>query len=115
LRASALAILAAVACSAITGGDEPVAIEFVAAPDTIGVGDTVFVAVRVLNRDGDSIPGAPVGLTSLDTTLGIDTARQAVIGCYPGPGRVVASSGNLLSDPLRIIVTPDTSASTPCA
>jgi hypothetical protein len=61
----------------------------------------------VLNRSGDSIPGAPILLTSLNPdTLGIDTTRQSVIGIIAGLGRVVASSGNLRSEPFRIVITP---------
>jgi hypothetical protein len=82
-----------------------VAIQFVSPPDTILVNDTVPLQVRVLNRAGDSIPGAVVTLTSLDPdTIGIDSARQAVIGIVAGSGRVVARSGSLPSDPFRIVV-----------
>ena len=103
----ALVILGS-ACKGFTeGSDQPVAIEFVGAPDSLAVNDTAFVPVRVLNRAGDSIPGAPVVLTSLTPdTLGVDTAGQAVIGRLPGPGRLVARSGPLTSNPLLIRVTP---------
>lgn len=104
--AAALAILGT-ACRGFTSGkDQPVAIEFAGARDSIKVGDTVFVPVRVLNRDGDSIPGSPISLTPLDPdTLAVDSARQAVIGLKPGPGRIVATSGSLRSNPFRILVS----------
>lgn len=103
--AAAIAILGT-ACRGLTSGkDQPVAIEFVGARDTVKVGDTVFVPVRILNRDGDSIPGAPIALTSLNPdTLQVDSARQSVIGVRPGPARIVANSGALRSDPFRITV-----------
>jgi hypothetical protein len=103
----ALVILGS-ACKGFTEGrDQPVAIEFVSAPDTVAVNDTVPIAVRVLNRAGDSIPGAPVVLTSLNPdTLGIDSASQSVIGLLPGPARIVARSGTLVSSPFPIRVKP---------
>lgn len=59
----------------------------------------------MLNRGGDSIVGAPVVLdTQNPDTIGIDTARQAVIGRSVGPGRVLASSGDLHSDLFTILV-----------
>jgi hypothetical protein len=61
--------------------------------------------VLVLNRSGDSIPGAPVALVPLNPdTMGIDSARQAVIGLVIGTGRVLARSGELRSDPFTILV-----------
>lgn len=100
-----LVLTAGAACSGAFAGNDPVAIEFVAPPDTLHVGDTTAVHVRVLDRAGDSVPGAPVRLVSLNPdTLGVDTLRQAVIGKAVGPGRLVAWSANLASDPFRIIV-----------
>jgi len=82
-----------------------VAIQIVNKPDSIHVGDTVFIHVRALNRSGDSIPGAPITLdVENPDTIGVDTARQAVIGRAVGAGRVVAKSGNLPSDPFTILV-----------
>jgi hypothetical protein len=66
------------------------------------VGDTVVLKVRVLNRVGDSIPGAPVSLFSLDTLLTVDSARMAVVAHFLGTGMVVARSGSLPSNPLPI-------------
>ena len=59
----------------------------------------------MLNRSGDSIPGASVILISLTPdTLGIDSARLAVIGKAVGPGRVIARTADLPSDPFTILV-----------
>jgi hypothetical protein len=80
----------------------PVAVQFVQPPDSMHVGDTVVLHVRVLNRAGDSIPGAPVSLFSLDTLMAVDSARFAVIAKYVGTGHIVARSGSLPSDPLPI-------------
>jgi hypothetical protein len=98
-----------VACTGFTSGDDPIAIELVAPPDSLRPGETLFVHVRVLNAAGDTIPGAPITLTSLTPdTIGIDSARQAVFVqagiTGPGSGRIVARSGDLLGDPFRIIV-----------
>jgi hypothetical protein len=98
--------LGGAACSAITGdSDQPVALEFVAPPDTVLVGETAFVAVRVLNRAGDSIPGADVSLLALNPdTLDVVPDTTLVVGVAPGPGRIVAASAGLRSEPFRIIV-----------
>lgn len=103
----------AAACTGLTGGDsEAVAIEFVAPPDTIHVDSVKVVNVRVLNRSGDSIPGATwVLLTLSPDTIGIDSARHAVIGLrwadttsHIGSGRILARTGDLPSAPFRIVV-----------
>ena len=93
-------------CQGLVSGDStPVAVQVVAPPDTILVGDTIPIDVRVLNRSGDSIPGAPVALVSLNPdTIGIDTASLAVVGIAAGPGQVIAKAGSLPSQPFRIIV-----------
>jgi hypothetical protein len=68
--------------------------------------DTLPLVVRVLDRAGDSVPGAVVTLIVLDTAaLRVDSAGVGVIGRVPATAaRVVASSGNLRSDPLSIRV-----------
>ena len=93
-------------CRGLVSGDStPVAVQVVAPPDTILVGDTIPIDVRVLNRSGDSIPGAPVALVSLNPdTIGVDSARLAVVGLAAGPGQVIAKAGSLPSQPFRIIV-----------
>ncbi|MDP3774752.1 MAG: hypothetical protein Q8Q85_10855 [Gemmatimonadales bacterium] len=100
-------VIVGYSCKGFTeSSSQPVAIEFVGAPDTVAVDSTVFVPVRVLNRSGDSIPGAPIALTSLDTLTRIDGTGRSVIGLFPGPARIVAASGSLQSSPLRITVKP---------
>jgi hypothetical protein len=93
-------------CDGFTSGEDiPVAIQIIGKPDSIHVGDTVVLNVRVLNRSGDSIPGAPTALISLNPdTLGIDSARQAVVGKIVGTGRLVARSGGFPSAPFTILV-----------
>ncbi len=116
--ACALAVLGT-SCASITGdASVPVAIEFVTAhapptADTVEEFDTVPMHVRVLDRAGDSIAGAPVRLVSLNPdTLGVDSASLGVIGIQPGPARLLAISGSLRSDPLLLVVVraPDSLA-----
>jgi hypothetical protein len=96
------------ACTNLTTDlTRPVAIEFVTqASPFVEVNDTLPLVVRVLDRAGDSIPGAPVSLLVLDTAaLGLDSAHQAVFGRAPATSaRVVAVSGSLRSDPLSLRV-----------
>ena len=77
--------------------------QFVQPPDSMKVGDTVVLHVRVLNRAGDSI-AAPVVLFSQDSLLAVDSALSAVIGQFAGTGHVVARTGPLPSDPLPILI-----------
>ncbi len=82
-----------------------VAVRVIAPPDSIAVGDTIPLTVEALNRSGDVIPGAPVILATLTPdTLGIDSARLAVIGLMPGPGDALAGVGSLRTAPFRIVV-----------
>ncbi|MDO8665997.1 MAG: hypothetical protein Q7J79_05255 [Gemmatimonadales bacterium] len=100
-------VIVGYSCKGFTeSSSQPVAIEFVGAPDTVAVDSSVFIPVRVLNRAGDSIPGAPIALTSLDTLTRIDSTGRFVIGLFPGPARIVAVSGSLRSSPFRITVKP---------
>ena len=81
------------------------AIDVIGLPDSIHVGDTVVLHIRVLNRSGDSIANAPVELVSLTPdTLGVDNSRQAVVGKAIGPGRAIARSGDLPSEPFTVPV-----------
>jgi len=85
----------------------PVAVEFVTvASPFVDLGDTLPLTVRVLDRAGDSVPGAVVTLTVLDTAyLLLDSARLAVVGkALAASARVVAASSGLRSDPLAIRV-----------
>ena len=89
----------ALACEGLRSSDsKPVAIEVVGPPESITVGQTLPIHVRVLNRNGDSIVGAPVRLVSLTPdTLGIDSASVAIVGLLAGPGKFVVFSGSLPS------------------
>ena len=93
-------------CQGLTSAaDKPVAVEIVAPPDSIQVGQTIPIHVRVLNRDGDSIPDAAVLLVSLNPdTLGIDTAAVALVGKAKGPARWLARSGDLPSTTFPVVV-----------
>lgn len=68
--------------------------------------DTLPLVVRVLDRAGEAIAGAPVALLVLDTAaLAVDSPGVGVIGRAPATAaRVVAASGNLRSDPLTVRV-----------
>jgi hypothetical protein len=85
----------------------PVAIAFVTQTSPfVEVNDTLPLTVRVLDRAGDSVPGAPVSLVVVDTAyLRLDSAHNAVIGRAPATSaKVVAVSGSLRSDPLSLRV-----------
>jgi hypothetical protein len=61
--------------------------------------------VRALNRAGDSIPGAPITLITLTPdTLGVVPQQHTVFGIAAGPGRIVARTGDLVTQPLRVVV-----------
>lgn len=99
------------ACTGLSTGNAPVSIEFVQPPESVLVGDTVALTIRALDRSGDSLPNAAIVLTSLSPdTLGVDSARLAVIGLFADSvtkhtvGLVIASTGNLRSQPLAITV-----------
>jgi hypothetical protein len=72
----------------------------------VEVNDTLPLVVRVLDRGGESLPGAPVSLVVIDTAfLGLDSAHNAVIGRAPAASaKVVAVSGSLRSDPFALRV-----------
>lgn len=114
--ACALAVLGTGCASIVGDSSAPVAIEFATSqppPIRLEEFDTVVVRVRVLDRAGDTIPGAPVRLVSLNPdTVAIDTVNWGLVGVRPGPARVLAMSGSLRSDPLAIQVVraPDSLA-----
>jgi len=72
----------------------------------VEVGDTLRLRARVLDRGGDTVPGATVVLAVVDTAyLALDSADFAVIGKATSTGaKVVALAGSLRSDPLSIRV-----------
>jgi len=87
----------------------PVAIEFVVPQGTATVEeyDTLVIGVEVLDQSGDTVPNAPIHLVSLTPdTVGVDSAlHYGLLGLMAGPGRVMAVSGDLQSDPLSVSVT----------
>jgi hypothetical protein len=115
--ACALAVLGT-HCGSITGDSStPLAIEFVlphfTSSFTVQEFDTLPIDVRVRNKAGDTIPGAPVQVVSLaPDTLAVDTQPLVLIGLRPGHARLVAISGSLHSDPLAVTVVraPDSLA-----
>ena len=78
----------------------PVAIEIISTrvpPGNVEEFDTLRLGVRVLDRAGDSVPGALVRLLAFDTTIVVDSAAFSVVGRVPGTGRVIALWNNLQS------------------
>jgi hypothetical protein len=102
-----LLLAAALGCSNITdSGDGVVALEVkVPARLELEVGDTIQLAARALDRNGDSVDAAITWLTP-DTTVGVVAATGQVTGRFGGPsiGRVQASEGTLVSDFLTFTV-----------
>ena len=118
--ACALAVLGTHCSSISSDANAPLAIEFVlphfTSTLTVQEFDTVPITVRVLDHAGDSIPGARVQLASFaPDTLAVDTQPLGLIGVRPGRSRLVATSGNLRSDPLAVTVVraPDSLAADP--
>jgi hypothetical protein len=115
--ACALAVLGTRCASITSDATAPIAIEFVLPHFTQAVRveefDTVPLGVRVLDRAGDTIAGAPVQVVSLNPdTLKVDTLPLRLIGIQPGPARLLAFSGSLHSNPLTVTVVraPDSLA-----
>jgi hypothetical protein len=104
--AAALLVLSLVACRGFLSDESsPVALQVIAPPESLAVGDTAAITAEALNRSGEVIPGAPMFLVSLDPdTIGVSAAGLAVVGLQPGPGEVLVGTGNLRSAPFRIIV-----------
>jgi hypothetical protein len=85
-----------------------IALELSAPPASLVVGDTVRLAARALNAQGDEVPGAAIRWAVVDTGLvgfTIDSVGGLVTAVEPGSGRVQARVENLRSDPVRITVT----------
>jgi hypothetical protein len=117
--ACALAVLGTHCSSISSDANAPLAIEFIlpfphfTSTLTVQEFDTVPITVAVLDHAGDTIPGAPVQVVSLNPDiLAVDTLPVRLIGLQPGPARVIATSGNLRSDPLAVTVVraPDSLA-----
>jgi hypothetical protein len=92
------AVLLVAGCSNInevSGG--VVALEVtVPSPPTIEVNESLQLAARALNKDGDSV-AAPVVWSVGDPTLSVDASSGVLTGVSPGAGRVQASVGTLTS------------------
>lgn len=105
-----LALLAALACSDLAGDSStPITLEVRSPVGTgalafVEIGDTVQFTARALNQAGDSV-AADIRWRTPDTTLlAVDSLTGAVTGKAPGPARVQARTGNLVSDFLSVTV-----------
>lgn len=101
MRRSGILLLAAVACSDLTGGSRGVVALEVRTPQPASVepDDTLQLQARALDADGDSVQ-VPVYWRVLDTTLIlVDSAAGRVTTMLTaGTGRVQARTGGVLSD-----------------
>jgi hypothetical protein len=71
------------------------------------VGDTLQLIVRAIRASGDSVPGAGILWSVLDTGVvgfRLESMTGRVIGEAPDTGRVQAAYQDLRSDPVRVIV-----------
>ena len=77
-------------------------------PDSgvVVIGDTLRPRARALDGNGDSV-AATVRWATLDTAvLAVDSVTGAATGKAVGTGRLLARTGNLLSNPLTVVVQP---------
>ena len=72
-------------------------------PDTLEVGESIQLAARPLNKDGDSV-GTPVTWLSVDPTATIDAATGVLTGVSAGSARVQATVGALGSELITFAV-----------
>jgi hypothetical protein len=94
-------LAAAAACKLSTDLAQIIAIEVVA-PDSVEEFDTLVPRARVLSGHGDSL-GVPVHWSSPDTTIRVDSLTGKTVVVLPGlTGRLLASAGGLVSNPLTI-------------
>jgi hypothetical protein len=115
--ACALVVLGAACQGYSTDLKAPVAIEIISPrvpPGNLEEFDTLRLGVRVLDRAGDSMPGATVRFRALDTTIVVDSVKFFVTGRVLGTGRVIATANNLQSAPLVVTVlrAPDSLGTT---
>ena len=100
-------LLAAVVlgCSGLDEGEAGVVgIEVrVPGPDTVEVGESIQLAARPLNKDGDSV-GTPVAWRSADTAATIDAATGVLTGVSVGSARIQAAVGALGSELITFAV-----------
>ncbi|HWP38892.1 MAG TPA: hypothetical protein VNL18_15205 [Gemmatimonadales bacterium] len=97
------------ACHTLLGDpDRVIALELAGGTNRIVVvGDTLRLIVRAINAAGDSVPGAPIVWSILDTGVvgfRLESATGRIIGEAPDTGRVQAAYEDLRSDPVRVIV-----------
>jgi len=99
------------ACSGLDEGEAGVVgLEVrVPGPDSVEIGESIQLAARPLNKDGDSV-GAAVTWLSADPTATIDAATGVLSGVSAGTARVQASVGALDSPLLTFTVVPPADA-----
>jgi len=112
--ACALAALAAGCQGYSTDFTTPVAIEIISPhknpPGNLEEFDTLRLGAVVLDRGGDTVPGAVVRLVALDSTIVVDSLTRAVTGlpglnlASPVTGRVIGLAGTLQSAPFVVTV-----------
>ena len=92
-------------CSNLSEGEAGVvALEVTApSPDTLEVGETVQLAARALDRDGNAVNTA-ITWRSVDTTASIDPTTGVVTALFPGTARVQAAVGSLSSGLITLSV-----------
>ncbi|MFL5494512.1 MAG: hypothetical protein ACJ8DC_09040 [Gemmatimonadales bacterium] len=92
-------------CSNLDEGEAGVvALEVsVPSPDTLEIGESVQVAARALDREGNPVNAAITWL-SVDTTASIDPATGIVTALFPGSARVQARVGSLSSGLITITI-----------
>lgn len=96
---SAVLLLGAAACSKLSGDPGvPVALEVLVPSATqVEVGDTIQLAARALNQQGDSVAATIVWRTPDTLVLAIDSLTGRLTGRSAGTGRVQARTGTLVS------------------
>ena len=92
-------------CSNLDEGEAGVVALEVSAPspDTLEVGETVQLAARALDRDGNAV-NAAISWQSVDTTANIDPTTGVVTALFPGTARVQARVGSLSSGLITLTV-----------
>ena len=100
-----LAAAALFGCSGLDEGEAGVVgIEVrVPGPDTLEVGESIQLAARPLDKNGDSV-GTPVSWLSVDPTATIDAATGVLTGVSAGGARVQATVGALGSELITFAV-----------
>jgi len=101
----ALALGVVLGCSGVDPNEVGVvALEVtVPSPATLEVGETLALSARPVNAEGDSV-AATVTWAAADPTLTVNSSTGEVTGVSPGLGRVQASVGSLISDPISFTV-----------